>query len=284
MKPDPYAAFQGGRLVYLEDIGDYASNEPTLDGTAGLSYYLSTLEKEGRQERAGLATDIYDSHGAIVRKGVGEKNIYLVFSADEFGEGFDHILNVLEERKIKASFFLTGNFVRNKGFAPVVKRIISGGHYTGPHSDRHLLYIPWENRDTLLVTKQQFNDDLKNNIIALRKAGLKNEEPHWFLAPYEWYNSAISRWSGEMGLKLINFTPGTGTSADYTTPEMKNYRSSDQLVQRLAAFEEVTPGGLDGAILLIHPGTAPERTDKLWLRLGEIIDYYSAKGYNFKRL
>lgn len=284
MKPDPYAAFQGGRLVYHDDIGDYASNEPTLDGTAGLSYYLSTLEKEGRQERAGLATDIYDSHGAIVRKGVGEKNIYLVFSADEFGEGFDHILNVLEERKIKASFFLTGNFVRNKGFAPVIKRIISGGHYTGPHSDRHLLYIPWENRDTLLVTKQQFNDDLKNNIIALRKAGLKNEEPHWFLAPYEWYNSAISRWSGEMGLKLINFTPGTGTSADYTTPEMKNYRSSDQLVQRLAAFEEVTPGGLDGAILLIHPGTAPERTDKLWLRLGEIIDYYSAKGYNFKRL
>lgn len=284
MKPDPYAAFQGGRMVYHDDIGDYATNEPTLDGTAGLSYYLSTLEKEGRKERAGLATDIYDSHGAIVRKGVGEKNIYLVFSADEFGEGFDHILNVLEERKIKASFFLTGNFVRNKGFAPVVKRIISGGHYTGPHSDRHLLYIPWENRDTLLVTKQQFNDDLKNNIIALRKAGLKNEEPRWFLAPYEWYNSAISRWTGEMGLKLINLTPGTGTGADYTTPDMKNYRSSDQLVQRLAAFEEVTPGGLDGAILLIHPGTAPERTDKLWLRLGEIIDYYSAKGYNFKRL
>lgn len=134
------------------------------------------------------------------------------------------------------------------------------------------------------MTKQQFNEDLKRNINALRKAGLKKEEPRWFLAPYEWYNSAISRWSEEMGLKLVNFTPGTGTNADYTTPDMGNYRSSDLLIQRLAAFEEITPGGLDGAILLIHPGTAPERTDKLWLRLGEIIDYYSAKGYTFKRL
>jgi peptidoglycan/xylan/chitin deacetylase (PgdA/CDA1 family) len=159
----------------------------------------------------------------------------------------------------------------------VVKRIIAGGHYAGPHSDRHLLYIPWDNRDTLLVTKEQFNEDMKNNIIALRKAGLKKQEPRWFLAPYEWYNSAISRWSGEMGLTLVNFTPGTGTNADYTTPEMANYRSSDLLVQRLASFEEREPAGLNGAIILIHPGTEPERTDKLWSRLEEIISYYLDK-------
>jgi peptidoglycan/xylan/chitin deacetylase (PgdA/CDA1 family) len=283
-RPDPYAAFQGGRLVYHDDIGDYSTNEPTLDGTAGLSYYLSSLEKEGRNERRGSETDLYDANGAIIRKGYGGKNIYLLFSADEFGEGFDHILNVLEEKNIKGSFFLTGNFLRNKDFAPTVKRIISGGHYAGPHSDRHLLYVPWENRDTLLVTKQQFNDDLYENILALRRAGLKKEEPRWFLAPYEWYNGAISRWSAEMGLKLVNFTPGTGTNADYTTPGMDNYRSSDFLVQKLASFEEKSPGGLDGALLLIHPGTAPERTDKLWQRLGELIDYYSLRGYIFKRL
>ena len=142
---------------------------------------------------------------------------------------------------IKGSFFLTGNFLRNRNFAPVVKRIISGGHYAGPHSDRHLLYIPWENRDTLLVTKEQFNEDLKNNIIALRKAGLKKQEPRWFLAPYEWYNSAVSRWSEEMGYRLVNFTPGTGTSADYTTPDMKNYRSSDYLVKGWPPLMRIRP-------------------------------------------
>jgi peptidoglycan/xylan/chitin deacetylase (PgdA/CDA1 family) len=190
---------------------------------------------------------------------------------------------VLDDKKIKASFFLTGNFLRNRAYEPVVKRIIARGHYAGPHSDRHLLYIPWENRDTLLVTKEQFNEDMKNNIIALRKAGLKMQEPRWFLAPYEWYNSAISRWSEEMGMTLVNFTPGTGTNADYTTPEMANYRSSDQLIKGLETFEESSPGGLNGAIILIHPGTAPERTDKLWSRIEEIISFYSDKGYTFSR-
>ena len=230
------------------------------------------------------AGDIYDTHGAIIRRGADSRNIFLVFSADEYGEGLDHILNVLESKNIKGSFFLTGNFLRNRNFATEVKRMISGGHYVGPHSDGHLLYIPWENRDTLLVTKQQFNDDLKKNMEALKNAGLKKERPRWFLAPYEWYNNAISRWSEEMGMKLVNFTPGTGTNADYTTPDMAGYRSSDFLIQKLAPFGESSPYGLNGAIILIHPGTAPERTDKLWSRLGEIIDYYTAKGYTFNRL
>lgn len=85
-------------------------------------------------------------------------------------------------------------------------------------------------------------------------------------------------------MKLVNFTPGTGTNADYTTPDMANYRSSDQLIQRLASFGESSPQGLNGAIILIHPGTVPERTDKLWLRLEELIDYYTSEGYTFNRL
>ena len=282
-RPDSYAPFQNGNLVYHDDVGDYSTNEPTLDGTAGLSYYLSSLEEEGRHERLQSSYDLYDDHGALIRKGADEKVIYLVFSADEYGDGFDHLLDVLDEYGIKGSFFLTGNFLRNRKFSHSVKRIIAAGHYAGPHSDGHLLYIPWENRDTLLVTKEQFTNDLRNNYNALRKAGLK-VRPGYFLAPYEWYNSAISRWSEDMGLTLVNFTPGTGTNADYTTPDMENYRPSDYLIQRLASFEENSPWGLKGALVLIHPGTAPERTDALWLRLGEIIDYYKEKGYTFNRL
>lgn len=220
----------------------------------------------------------------MIRKGSDEKAIYLLFSADEFGEGFDHILNILDDRKIKGSFFLTGNFLRNKKFTAVTRRIIAGGHYTGPHSDGHLLYIPWENRDTLLVTKEQFNTDLRNNITALQKAGLKKQIPQYFLAPYEWYNLAISRWTVEMGMTLINFTPGTGTNADYTTPDMANYRSSEFLAERLASFEAGADMGLKGAMVLIHPGTDPARTDKFYLRLGDLIDFYTNKGYKFKRL
>ena len=33
-EPDPLAAFQDERAVYHNDFGDYATNEPTMDGTA----------------------------------------------------------------------------------------------------------------------------------------------------------------------------------------------------------------------------------------------------------
>jgi endoglucanase len=49
MDQDEYAPFQNGKAVYHDDMGDYASNEPTMDGTASLSFYLSALEKEGGQ-------------------------------------------------------------------------------------------------------------------------------------------------------------------------------------------------------------------------------------------
>lgn len=33
-EPDPFAAFQDERAVYHDDIKDYSTNEPTMDGTA----------------------------------------------------------------------------------------------------------------------------------------------------------------------------------------------------------------------------------------------------------
>ncbi|MBC8005961.1 MAG: glycoside hydrolase family 9 protein, partial [Verrucomicrobia bacterium] len=47
MEADEYAPFQGGKAVYHDDIGDFSTNEPTMDGTASLSYLLSSLEMEG---------------------------------------------------------------------------------------------------------------------------------------------------------------------------------------------------------------------------------------------
>ncbi|MFO7527124.1 MAG: glycoside hydrolase family 9 protein [Ignavibacteriaceae bacterium] len=46
--PDEYAEFQNDHVVYHDDYGDYSTNEPTMDGTAGLIYYLSALQKLGK--------------------------------------------------------------------------------------------------------------------------------------------------------------------------------------------------------------------------------------------
>ena len=183
---------------------------------------------------------VKDAHGAIIRIDNRVKDVFLVFSADETGEGMMHVINVLRRHEAGGSFFLTGNYLRNPDNRKVIERMMHEGHFIGPHSDRHLLYATWENRDSLLVTREQFVVDLKANYDALAEQGILSAGTRWFLAPYEWYNRVIAGWCGEMRVTLINFTPGTGTNADYTTPDMKNYRSSDQLIEGLKRFMERT--------------------------------------------
>ena len=85
-------------------------------------------------------------------------------------------------------------------------------------------------------------------------------------------------------MQLINFTPGVGTNADYTTPDLANYKSSKDLTERLMKFESTNPAHLNGAIVLIHLGTHPDRTDKFYNSLDQIIEKLSKKGYTFKAL
>ena len=47
-KSDEYARFNTGRMVYHDDIGDYSTNEPIMDGTANLTWLLSALASPHR--------------------------------------------------------------------------------------------------------------------------------------------------------------------------------------------------------------------------------------------
>lgn len=48
LRPDGFARFNAGRIVYHDDVGDYSTNEFIMDGTASLSYLLSTLDPANR--------------------------------------------------------------------------------------------------------------------------------------------------------------------------------------------------------------------------------------------
>jgi len=223
-----------------------------------------------------------DSYGVVVKRiGVG-KSVYLMFSADSLFEGADTILNVLDKHKLKGSFFFTGNCLRMPEHRDVIKRVISGGHYVGGHSDKHILYADWDRMRTSLVSDDSLKQDLTANYAELAKIGIKKSDAPYFLPPYEWYNAqnviAIREW----GVVPVNFTPGTVTFDDYTTPDMANYKSSQELIDALMNYEQTRT--LDGRIILIHPGTSPKRTDKLYYRLEEIINALKSKGYQFDKL
>jgi endoglucanase len=223
--------------------------------------------------------------GGIVRMDTSQKNIHLVLTSHEFVDGFEIISNVLKKQDIKASFFFTGDFYRQPEFNPIINSLKNDGHYLGAHSDKHLLYCSWEKRDSTLVTKDEFINDVLNNYAEMENFGITKENAPYYLPPYEWYNSEISGWTEELGLKLVNFTPGTSSNQDWTIPSLgEKYLSSDTIYNRIMAYEKKDPVGLNGFILLIHFGTHPERTDKFYFRLDELVTSLKQKGYSFKLL
>ncbi len=282
-RPDEFARYNQGWAVYHDDIGDYASNEPTMDGTAGLVAYAAALEARGRAWRASPAFE-KDRYGAIIRVNPDQKVIYLCFTADENFNGAETILKTLKKLKVKGNFFLTGNCMRHTPNQDVIRRIVSDGHYVGGHSDRHVLYCDWGATRPTLMSADSILADLKANYAELAKFGVPREAARWFLPPYEHYNAFSVDLIEAMGLHVVNYTPGIGTPADYTTPEMKNYRPAQPLVDGLWKFEKEQ--GLNGALLLIHPGIHPDRpeSERLYNRLDEVIRYLKKKGYRFDRL
>jgi peptidoglycan/xylan/chitin deacetylase (PgdA/CDA1 family) len=229
-------------------------------------------------KRPGPREFAYD-HGGIVRGDVSKKEIALVFTGHEFADGGDIVRAVLQRKKARASFFFTGDFYRREANAALISSLKEDGHYLGPHSDRHLLYCSWEDRERLLVTKEEFSEDILRNYQAMEAFGLSRETAPFFIPPYEWYNEDIVDWAKELGLVLCNFTPGTLSNADYTTPEMPNYCSSSRIYQSVFDREKTDPQGLSGFILLVHIGTHPDRRDKFYKRLEELLNDLQGMGY-----
>jgi peptidoglycan/xylan/chitin deacetylase (PgdA/CDA1 family) len=220
--------------------------------------------------------------GAIIRGDTAKPDIALVFTGDEFFEGLPSITQALEKNQVSASFFLTGRLYRNPDAKKSIHRLMRMNHYLGPHSDQHLLYNDWSNPDSLLVSRDSFSTDLQANYRAMEALRIRHQQKY-FIPPYEWWNATIARWCRDLGITVISFSPGTATNADYTFPEMgMSYRNSDTLMDRLLAREEQT--GLNGAMILIHIGTDPRRTDKLYDRLPELIRTLKKRGYRFLRV
>lgn len=219
-----------------------------------------------------------------MRGPAGARRIALLFTGHEFAEGADTILRELDRRSAKASFFLTGDFLRRPDFEPLVRRIVSGGHYLSPHSDRHLLYCGWDSSRPTLVTREAFRRDVEDNLREVERFGVKRQDVRFWVPPYEWYNAEIAGWSEALGLRVITFTPGTRANADYTGEADRNFVSSAAIVESILARERSDPQGLNGFLLLMHVGAGPGRRDKMHDRLGALLDQLRERGYAFVRV
>jgi endoglucanase len=243
----------------------------------------AAVDGKGAGQGSGRA-DVELREGGIVRGPASARRLAFVFTGHEFAEGGEVILNELGKHKGKGAFFLTGDFLTNSGFQPLIERMVKEGHYLGPHSDKHVLYCPWEGPKKTLVTHAEFQADLESNLGKIGRFGVPRAQIRYFLPPYEYYNQEIVDWAKAMGLTLVNFTPGTRANADYTGEAEKNFASSRAIFDSIVARERKDANGLNGFILLLHLGSGAGRTDKFDARFGELLDHLAGKGYQFVRV
>ena len=290
-EPDEYASFQSDLAVYHDDYGDYSTNEPTMDGTASLIYLLAAQQHLAKEK--GILPAAINSTVSIPVKQMGaiiksvdplQPAVSLVFTGDEFGDGLTAIQEILAKEQVKAGFFFTGRFYANKKFTKTIKTLEKEQHYLGAHSNDHLLYNDWTNRNKLLVSYDSFSTDLDKNFKAMENLGIHTQQRKLFIPPFEWWNDSVASWCNWKGLELFSFTPGTYTNADYTWPEMgSSYKSNSMLLNQLQSLANI-PGKLNGNILLLHVGTDPRRKEKFYLELPAIIRLLRGKGYAIKRI
>lgn len=267
--------FQSDVAVYHDQFADFSTNEPIIDGTVSLLLLLHVWEPQPRVIR--------EPQGALIRGDTSKKQLALVFTGDRYANSATPILTVLRDRDIQAGFFLTGKFLRNAEFQSALERMRAEGHYIGPHSDQHQLYCDWKDRDKSLVTQQEFADDLTANLTALRAIGaLSVGEKPLFIPPYEWYNREQARWCEELGVTLINFTPGSGSNRDYAPEGDRAFVPAAQLRDDILAYEQLDEHGLNGFILLLHLGA--QRQDLFHSQLGTLCDKLCKRGYEFVRV
>lgn len=273
-----YPRFQPHTMVYHDSTHDYSTNEPTMDGTASLIFPFSLYEAEGHGGTVHHGGNIR-FQGGITRTDPSRRRISLVFTAAGRDDGAKSILGTLRREGIKGSFFFTGEFFEK--FPDTVRDILAEGHYVGSHSYGHLLYCPWEKRDSLLVSREEFTEDIVRSYRLMAPFGITPGNAPLFMPPYEYYNSAISEWARSLGLQVVNYTSGTYTNGDYTTPDMDNYYSSEFILGKVMQHERTKPDGLSGHIMLIHLGTDPSRTDKFYDKLPSLIRTLRRRGYSF---
>jgi len=210
--------------------------------------------------------------------------VAITFDGGSYSNAAGRILDVLADRGLKATFFLTGEFM--KSYPGVTRRIAREGHEVGNHMYSHL-HLTTYGKNYRQETLPGVNEEL------VQKELLRNDKAYEALtgekmvqlwrAPYGEQNEEIRQWALKAGYRHVGWTydPKTRRSLDsldwVTDRESALYLTSDQIVQKLISFDNETEMGLAGGIVLLHLGTERD-TDPFHPRLGELLDRLQEKG------
>lgn len=222
----------------------------------------------------------------ITRVSTDERLLAVTFDGGSEDGDAPEILDALTERGIKATIFLTGEFIRKH--PDTVRRIVADGHEVGNHTMNHPhltdFNASYRHRTLPGVDRNLIGRELRGTAKLFKQATGKEMTPLW-RAPYGEMNADIRRWAFEEGYVHIGWTYDNKRKESLDTLDWvsdrtsKLYRSSYEIKRRILNFGG-SENGAAGGIVLMHLGTERKK-DKASTVLGEILDALHERGYRF---
>ncbi len=191
------------------------------------------------------------------------KVVALTFDGGAGAKGVDSILATLAARQVRATFFLTGEFVRD--FPLEVDRIVAAGHLVANHSDTHPDF-------TDLTAAGQIAQIHAAEVVVSGRTGTSTQP--WFRFPFGAYNAAALATVNSQGYGAVGWTVDTlgwkGTSGG---------QSVSTVIARVVAAARA------GEIVLMHVGENPDDGTTLDAdALPAMITALEGLGYGFTTL
>ena len=158
-----------------------------------------------------------------------QKKVALTFDAAWGNEDTQKILDILKEKNVHATFFMTGGWVKN--YPEDVKAILAAGHDLGNHSENHK------------NMSQLSSDEQKQELLSVheRVRQLTGYEMFLFRPPYGDYDDSVVLTARECGYYPIQW--------DVDSLDWKDY-GTDAILDRVLNHSHLG----NGSIILCHNG------------------------------
>jgi peptidoglycan/xylan/chitin deacetylase (PgdA/CDA1 family) len=188
------------------------------------------------------------------------KVVALTFDAGANADGVQPILGTLAKYHVPATFFLTGNFVRD--FPGPSKAIAAAGQRLGNHSVSHPYFTK--------LTDAQIRDQVLS--AGSRIASVTGADPWpWFRFPFGDYNQ-----------HTISVVNGTGFVPVGWTVDSLGWKGTSGGITAQTVVNRVLGSLRPGEIVLMHCGSNPDDHSTLDAdALPSVIQNLKARGYSF---
>ena len=220
---------------------------------------------------------------------VDKKVLALTFDGSSLSNAAGEILDTLKSRKVKATVFVTGDFLR--AFPQEVRRIVAEGHEAGNHTWSHPHLTSWA-QDHTHTTLPQVNEAFLCGELARTDSLFfsitgRQCSPIW-RAPFGEKNRALCVWARRCGYLHVGWRQGKtwklGLDSNDWVPdeETPGFHTPEEVLEKILDLARSEPNGINGGIVLMHLGTVRKDSRAQVHRiLGILIDNLKQLGYGF---